>query len=55
MVRKDRKRREDQVHQVMGLGMAFQKLKKAHKVLSFFHKGRGLGKMQMRRRQKTTA
>ena len=52
MERNDRKRREDQVHQVMGLGMGFQKLKKAHKVLSFFPKGRGLGKMQMYRRQR---
>ena len=48
----DRKRREDQVHQAMGLGMGFQKLKKAHKVLSVFPKGRGLGRVQMYRRQR---
>ena len=46
------KRREDQVHQVMGLGMGFQSLKKAHKVLSVFPKGRGLGRVQMWRRQR---
>ena len=52
MGRNDRKRREDQVHQAMSLGLPFRRLKKAHKVLNFFRKGRGLSNMQMYRRQK---